>query len=429
MRFNDFSLNPALLRGIAELGFTEPTPIQAAALPPALEGRDVVAAAMTGSGKTAAFALPILQQLGGKPGKGVRALVLTPTRELAAQVHAHLATLGHHAGVTSTAVFGGVSQGPQARALRAGVNVVVATPGRLLDHLGAGTFRLDQIEILVLDEADRMLDMGFLPAVRQILNQLPRDRQTLLFSATLPAPVLELSRTFLRNPVRIGVERQAAPAAGITQALLPVPENLKRNLLVEVLRRDGIHMALVFTRTKHRANRLAQFLTRTGISCDRIHGNRSQAQRENALAAFKSGRLQVLVATDIAARGIDVQDLPHVINFDVPIQPDDYIHRVGRTARAARTGHAVTLASPAEEPAVAAIERAVGSRIVRRHLEGFDYRAAVGEQLEVPIADRIAAIRAQRSQRRPRTQTTASRPSSTPQRRRRFGSHESARRG
>ena len=251
----------------------------------------------------------------------------------------------------------------------------------------------------------------------------------MLFSATLPAPVIELSRTFLSNPVRIGIERQAAPAVGITQAVLPVPEGLKRNLLVEVLRRDGIHMALVFTRTKHRANRLAQFLTRTGISCDRIHGNRSQSQRESALAAFKSGRLQVLVATDIASRGIAVEDLPHVINFDVPIQPDDYIHRVGRTARAERTGHAVTLASPAEESAVAAIERAVGRRITRRHLDGFDYRAAAGEQLEVPIADRIAAIRAQRSQRRPRPRTAASGPTSNPQRRRRPAGHEGARRG
>lgn len=331
---------------------------------------------MTGSGKTAAFALPILQRLLSVPGRGTRALVLTPTRELAAQVRQHLADLGRHTPISSATVFGGVGPQPQVKALRAGVSVVVATPGRLLDHLGSGVARLDGVEVLVLDEADRMLDMGFLPDVRRILAHLPRHRQTLLFSATLPAPIVELSREMLTNPVRIGVERQAAPASGVSHALLPVPERLKRRLLLEVLHRDSVEMALVFTRTKHRANRLAQFLVGAGIACDRIHGNRTQSQRESALAAFKGGRLRVLVATDIASRGIDVQDLPHVINFDVPIQPDDYIHRVGRTARAERTGQAVTLFSPEEESAVAAIERAVGKRLLRRRLEGFDYQAA-----------------------------------------------------
>lgn len=375
MRFSDFSLHQSLVRGTTDLGFAEPTPIQQAALPTALDGRDVLAAAMTGSGKTAAFVLPILQRLLTVPGRGTRALVLTPTRELAAQVRQHLADLGRHTSVSSVTIFGGVGPQPQVKALRAGVSVVVATPGRLLDHLGTGAARLDGIEILVLDEADRMLDMGFLPDVRRILSRVPRQRQTMLFSATLPAPIVELSREILSNPVRIGVERKAAPAAGISQALLPVPERLKRRLLLEVLRRDEVGMALVFTRTKHRANRLAQFLVGAGISCDRIHGNRSQSQRESALAAFRGGRLRVLVATDIASRGIDVQDLPHVINFDVPVQPDDYIHRVGRTARAARTGQAVTLFSPEEEQAVAAIERAVGTRLLRRRLEGFDYLA------------------------------------------------------
>jgi len=416
MRFTDLPLDPALQRGIAGLSFTEPTPIQQAALPEALAGRDVLAAAMTGSGKTAAFALPILQKLLGKPRGVTRALVLTPTRELAAQVHDHLRALGRHTSVASVSVFGGVGAAPQVRALRAGVDIVVATPGRLLDHLGTGAARLDQVEILVLDEADRMLDMGFLPDVKRILARLPRQRQTMLFSATLPEPIVELARTMLVNPARIGIERKAAPAVGVTHAVFPVPERLKRALLVEVLRRDEVGMALVFTRTKHRANRLATYLDGAGISCDRIHGNRSQAQRESALAAFKSGRLQVLVATDIASRGIDVKDLPHVINFDVPGQPDDYIHRVGRTARVDRTGTAVTLVSPEEENAFSAIERAVGHRLSRRRLEGFDYAAQPAGHLEVPMAERIAAIRAQRAAERGRSRAKDARRATSDQR-------------
>jgi ATP-dependent RNA helicase RhlE len=409
MRFTDLPLDPALLRGIAGLSFTEPTPIQAAALPDALAGRDVLAAAMTGSGKTAAFALPILQKLMGKPRGVTRALILTPTRELAAQVHDHLRALGRHTAVTSTSVFGGVNAGPQARSLRAGVDVVVATPGRLLDHLGSGVAHLEKVEILVLDEADRMLDMGFLPDVKRIIARLPRQRQTMLFSATLPEPIVELARTMLINPARIGVERKAAPAVGVTHAVFPVPERLKRALLVQVLRQEKVAMALVFTRTKHRANRLTKYLEDSGVACDRIHGNRSQAQRESALANFKAGRLQVLVATDIASRGIDVKELPHVINFDVPVQPDDYIHRVGRTARAERTGTAVTLVSPEEENAFSAIERAVGHRLSRRRIEGFDYSQQAAGALEVPIAERIAAIRAQRAAERGRSRANADR--------------------
>jgi ATP-dependent RNA helicase RhlE len=412
MSFSDFSLDPALLRGISDLGFTDPTPIQKAALPEALAGRDVLAAAMTGSGKTAAFALPILQRLKGNGG-GTRALVLTPTRELAAQVREHLVALGRHTSVRSVAVFGGVSQGPQERALRAGVDVVVATPGRLLDHLGQGSARFDRLEILVLDEADRMLDMGFLPDVRRILAKLPARRQTMLFSATLPQPIVQLSRDLLNNPVRIDVERKVAPATGVTHAVLPVPEKLKASLLVELLRRDEVATALVFTRTKHRANRLALHLGKAGIACDRIHGNRSQAQREAALAAFKRGKLRVLVATDLASRGIDIVDLPHVINFDVPAQVNDYIHRVGRTARAEATGGALTLASPADAPAIAAIERVVGRRIPRRTLEGFDYAEKPSENLEVPAAQRSAAARAQRAVARTRTHANTGRRTDT----------------
>lgn len=373
MHFSDLPLDPTLLRGVDHLGFAEPTPIQQAALPLALQGRDVLAAAMTGSGKTAAFVLPILQRLAPSRRAGLRALILTPTRELAAQVQEHLSALGRFTAVTSAAIFGGVGPAPQIRALQRGTNVIVATPGRLLDHMGAGHVRFESLEVLVLDEADRMLDMGFLPDVRRILARLPARRQTMMFSATLPPPIVELSRQMLIDPARIGVERKAAPATGVTHALLPVPEKRKRDLLVEVLKRDGIDMALVFTRTKHRANRLARHLEEAGVACDRIHGNRSQSQRQSALAAFKSGRLQVLVATDIAARGIDVHELPHVINFDVPVQPEDYIHRVGRTARAEHTGRAMTLVSPEEEPAMRAIERTVGVPLDRHCVPGFDY--------------------------------------------------------
>lgn len=404
MNFNDLNLNPALQRAISDLGFSEPTPIQGAAVPPALTGRDVIACAMTGSGKTAAFALPILERLlKGGSKKGIRALIVTPTRELAIQVHEHLQELGRHTRITSTTVFGGVKPAPQERALRAGVNVVVATPGRLLDHMQYPWLNFDDLEVLVLDEADRMLDMGFLPDVRRILAQLPKRRQTMLFSATMPQPIVNLSRNLLDDPVRLDVERPSAPATGVSQTIMPVKENLKPKLLLTMLRSQQVGTALVFTRTKHRANRLAKFLDDSGISCDRIHGSRSQPQRQAALKAFKDGRVQVLVATDIAARGIDIEALPHVINFDVPNQADDYIHRVGRTARAQATGNALTFASPKESQELAAIERAVGRRITRRTVEGFDYDANPEGRLEIPIAERIAAIRSQRAEERARS--------------------------
>ncbi len=403
--FTELNLDPAIARGISDLGFVEPTPIQQAALPPALAGRDVLACAMTGSGKTAAFALPILQRLAGRRGRAVRALVLTPTRELAAQVHEHFEALGRHTSVRSAAIFGGVRPGPQEKALRSGVEVVVATPGRLLDLMQYPWARFDGLEVLVLDEADRMLDMGFLPDIRRILGKLPGNRQNLLFSATLPRPIVELSKKLLDDPARIDVERRPDPPTGITQSVLPVAEALKPTLLLELLQRGDIKTALVFTRTKHRANRLADKLTRAGIACDRIHGNRSQRQREAALAAFKNGRLQVLVATDIAARGIDVHELPHVVNFDVPGQPDDYIHRVGRTARSGATGDAYTFVSPAEVPQIAAIERALGRKLDRHHLQGFDYRAQPQGRLEIPVAERIAAHRARKAGERARIGT------------------------
>ncbi|MDY7091624.1 MAG: DEAD/DEAH box helicase [Acidobacteriota bacterium] len=426
MNFSDLDLHPSLLRGISDLGWTEPTPVQRKAVPAGLEGRDLLAAAMTGSGKTAAFLLPMLQRFveqsrGHKGQRGgqqpnrqpnrqqghVRALVLTPTRELAAQVESDLKAIARHTRITSVTVFGGVNPRPQERALRRGVDVVVATPGRLLDHLSQPWCNLDQIEVLVLDEADRMLDMGFLPDVKRILRQLPKQKQTFFFSATLPKPIVQLSRELLHDPARVDVERKAAPAKGIDQAILPVPEKLKPALLLEMLRRDHVDTALVFTRTKHRANRLAEFLDKAGIACDRIHGNRSQNQRQKALSAFKHGRLQVLVATDIAARGIDVEALPHVINFDVPGQAEDYIHRVGRTARARSTGTALTFASPKEERELRAIERAVGERLERKQIEGFDYNAQPNGRFEIPIGERIAEIRARKSQDRERSRAKA----------------------
>src|SRR5918992_4114408 len=364
MPFSSLKLHPALLKAIRELGFARPTPIQSEAIPPALGGRDVLACAQTGSGKTAAFLLPILNHLIDRPRRTTRALVITPTRELAAQIVEDLNALAVHTPLTGAAVFGGVGMGPQEHAFRSGVDVIVATPGRLLDHLRSGYARLTQLEHLVLDEADRMLDMGFLPEIRRVLRHLPAKRQTLFFSATIPPPIAMLAREMLHNPVAINLERAAAPAVGITHAVYPVPQELKAPLLTTLLRRGEIKEALVFTRTKHRANRLAEYLVRQGLDAERIHGNRSQAQRTAALAAFKEGTLRILVATDIAARGIDVEALGHVVNFDVPPAPEDYIHRVGRTGRAEMTGDAFTFVSPEEETAAGRRRLRAGTQLV-----------------------------------------------------------------
>jgi ATP-dependent RNA helicase RhlE len=395
MSFASFGLRDDLLRGVHQLGFTRPTPIQQQAIPPALEGRDLLACAMTGSGKTAAFLLPILQRLQRLPRRTTRALVLTPTRELAAQIGEHLHALGAHTRVTGATVFGGVGMGPQERALRTGVDVVVATPGRLLDHLRFPYARLQGLEVLVLDEADRMLDMGFLPDIRRILRHVPARRQTLFFSATMPPPIAALAREMLSDPVTISVERESRPAAGITHAAYPVAAELKSALLVELVKRGQIRSVIVFTRTKHRANRLADYLQRNGVSAGRIHGNRSQGQRTQALAGFKARQFPVLVATDIAARGIDVDALSHVINFDVPNNVEDYVHRAGRTARAEAKGDAFLFVSPSEESDLRAIERAVG-RLPRVTLPGFDYASKPAEKLELPLAQRFAQARAAR---------------------------------
>jgi ATP-dependent RNA helicase RhlE len=413
MPFSSFGLHPDLLRGVKELGFTRPTPIQNDAIPPALAGKDILACAMTGSGKTAAFILPILHRFIGKPRGVTRCLVITPTRELAAQIDEHTRELAVHTSLTSASVFGGVGMGPQEHAFRAGVDIIVATPGRLLDHFRFGYARLDRLEVLVIDEADRMLDMGFLPDIKRVLRHLPAKRQNLLFSATMPGPIAELSRDILHAPATINLERKSAPAIGITQAVYPVAQELKSQLLLELLSRGEIRSVIAFTRTKHRANRLADFLKKHNVQCERIHGNRSQAQRTDALAGFKSGKYSVLVATDIAARGIDIEQLSHVVNFDVPHVPDDYIHRVGRTARAEATGDAFTFVAPDEEGDLFAIERAVGKRLPRVTLPGFDYTKRPQERLEIPIAERIAQIRAQKAGERARAKEKVERRNQT----------------
>ena len=408
MPFSSFGLHADLLRGVKDLAFTNPTPIQKQAIGPALQGRDVLACAMTGSGKTAAFMLPTLHRLLTKPpGAGprrARVLVLTPTRELAAQILDHLNSMAVHTPISGAAIIGGVGMGPQAHAFRTGTEILIATPGRLLDHLRHPYARLDGLEVLILDEADRMLDMGFLPDIRRILRVIPAKRQTLFFSATMPPEIRQLSLDILKDPVMIQIERQTVPPGGITQAIYPVPQHLKTELLRKLLEHDGLESVICFTRTKHRANRLAAALAQHGISCIPIHGNRSQGQRTAALAGFKAGQYRVLVATDIAARGIDIADVSHVINFDCPHIADDYIHRVGRTGRASAVGDAFTFVSDEEQDNLRTIERAIGKRLPRITLPDFDYAQKVAVKLEIPIADRIAAIRQQKAQARARRQ-------------------------
>jgi ATP-dependent RNA helicase RhlE len=364
---------------------------------------------MTGSGKTAAFVLPILHHLIDKPRGRTRALVVTPTRELAAQILTALDSMAVHTPITAAAIYGGVGMAQQEHAMRAGVDVLIATPGRLLDHLNQSYASLKNIEFLVLDEADRMLDMGFLPDIKRILKLVPAKRQTLLFSATMPPPIAALTREMMNKPVMIDLGRKSLPAVGITQAVYPVRQDLKPGLLLSLLNRNEMTQALVFTRTKHRANRLAEQLVKRGIKAERIHGNRSQPQRTAALAGFKTGHYRVLVATDIAARGIDIEALGHVVNFDVPEAPDDYIHRVGRTARAGEVGDAFTFVAPDEENDLRAIEKAIGKRLPRITVPDFDYNAKAEGRFEVPIGERIAAIRSRKADERARSRAKADR--------------------
>ncbi len=373
MSFHSFKLHPDLLKALHKLDYKQPTPIQLEAIPVALAGRDLIGCAQTGTGKTAAFALPTLNKLISGSRRQVRALVLTPTRELAAQINDVFRGLAAHTNLRSATVYGGVPAPPQERALRGGTDIIVATPGRLLDHINRGIARLDALEVLILDEADRMLDMGFLPDVKRIIARLPKQRQTMLFSATISKEVQQLSQHVLHQPKMIQVGRSAAPAEGVRHSVYPVAQHLKTKLLIALLRKSEMESVLIFARTKARTDRLARQLKRKGFAIASIHGDRSQNQRLAALDGFRNRRCNILVATDIAARGIDVVGISHVVNFDIPATPEDYLHRIGRTARAKAVGEALTLVAPNEESSLAAIQRWTKVRIPRQRMPDFDY--------------------------------------------------------
>ena len=378
MSFSTFGLTDSLMRAVANQGYARPTPIQSQAIPLILAGRDLLAAAQTGTGKTAAFALPLLHRLQtgratrvAQDGRQPRALVLTPTRELAAQVGDSVRAYGRHLSLRTAVIFGGVNINPQIDALRRGVDILVATPGRLLDHAGQRTVNLACIEILVLDEADRMLDMGFIPDIRRLLALLPRQRQNLLFSATFPDAIRTLADGLLHQPAMLDVAPRNAPAPRISHQVHPVDRNRKQALLAHLVSAGNWRQTLVFTRTKHGANRLAQQLERDGISAAAIHGNKSQSARTRALADFKQGKVRVLVATDIAARGLDIEQLPQVVNYELPNAPEDYVHRIGRTGRAGRAGAAVSLVCGDETQYLKDIQRLLGQAIPSSVVEGF----------------------------------------------------------
>ncbi len=370
--FHHFGLIPALTEAVADMGYTRPTPIQAEAIPVALAGRDLIGCASTGTGKTAAFLLPILQRLHtGKRG-ACRALILSPTRELAMQIDEQALAIGYHIGLTAVSVVGGVDMRPQERALRAGAEIVVATPGRLLDHMRFDYVDFAALQVLVLDEADRMLDMGFLPDIRRILRALPTERQTLMFSATIAPEIRQLSKDILRDPVTIMVGAQK-PASGIVQSVYPVAQTRKAPLLTTLLQREAMRSVLVFVKRKADADRLARTVSRSGVGATSIHSDRRQEDRIAALEAFRRGQYPVLIATDVAARGIDVEGISHVVNFDVPFSGDDYIHRGGRTARAGAVGEVITFVSPEEEEDLLTIERTIGATLPRVILPNFDH--------------------------------------------------------
>jgi ATP-dependent RNA helicase RhlE len=370
--FAELMLAPELLRAVADAGYTTPTPIQARAIPLILRGRDIMGLAQTGTGKTAAFTLPIVQRLLGGPRRA-RALILTPTRELAVQVRESFARYAEHSGLAIIDVYGGVPLGPQEQALRAGVDVIVATPGRLLDHMERQNVAFDDLEVLVLDEADRMLDMGFAPQLNRIVADIPKYRQTLLFSATMPPEVEALARKYLRKPVVVQVGMRTQAASTVTHAVYPVPRDRKSELLVELLRKTELDSVLVFTRTKHGADKVVRKLDSEGISSLAMHSEKSQGQRTDALDQFKKGTIRVLVATDIAQRGLDIAGISHVINYDVPAQAEDYVHRIGRTGRAAATGDAFTFMAADEISMVRLIERTLGQPIPRISVPGYDF--------------------------------------------------------
>jgi len=373
MSFDSFDLHPQIVAGVQALGYSTPTPIQRQAIPPVLEGQDVLGLAQTGTGKTAAFALPILQRLVKRPRGRIGALVIAPTRELSDQISATFETLGRQTRLRSLPIYGGVAMAPQVRGLRSGVEIIVACPGRLLDHIRQGTIRFSNLEVLVLDEADRMLDMGFLPDIREIIKHVPAVRQTLMFGATMPDDIRKLAQEVLRRPVTVQVDHPA-PAATVAQAIYPVASHLKTALLLQLLHHTETASVLIFTRTKHRAQRLGEQLERAGYPAASLRGDLSQNQRRAAIRGFRNGSYRVLVATDIAARGIDVSRISHVINYDMPDTTDAYTHRIGRTGRAEKTGDAFSLVTREDEAMVRDIEFVLGARLERRSLNDFDYQ-------------------------------------------------------
>lgn len=375
MNFEQFNLDPRLNTAIKAVGYTTPTPIQQQAIPVVLQGKDVLGLAQTGTGKTAAFILPILQRLLTGPTRQTRALIVAPTRELAEQIYQTTIGLSRQTKIRSTAIYGGVGKGPQVAAAQRGTEIIIACPGRLLDLINERQVDLSKVEVLVLDEADRMCDMGFLPDIRRLLRYVPAQRQTLFFSATMPEDIRVLANDILKNPTRVQVDI-IAPAKTVSHALFPVNDNLKTKLAMTMLETMGMGRVLIFTRTKHRARNLAGHLIKQGYRASALQGNMSQNKRQEALNGFKEGKYDILVATDIAARGIDVTEISHVINFDMPDTVDAYTHRIGRTGRAQQTGEAFTFTSPADEPMVRDIERVLGGKIERRRLPDFDYTSA-----------------------------------------------------
>jgi len=392
LRFDELGLIPELLDAVRDAGYTIPTPIQAEAIPPALKGRDIIGLAQTGTGKTAGFTLPIIQRLLGgahsikSDAHRSRALILTPTRELCVQVEESFRKYGRHSRIRVVPIYGGVGLQPQQEKLRKGVDVVVATPGRLLDHMERQNVVFDDLEILVLDEADRMLDMGFAPQLNRIVAEIPRYRQTLLFSATMAPEIEALARKYLRKPVVVQVGRRSETASAVTHAVYPVPKDKKTELLAELLENNELDSVLVFTRTKHGADRVVRHLSEKGIEATAMHSDKSQIERTRALDDFKSGKIRVLVATDIAQRGLDVTGISHVINYDVPQEPEDYVHRIGRTGRAAATGDAFTFMAPDEIAMVRTIERVIGKQIPRISVPGYDFGS--GQEAEPTSAAR-----------------------------------------
>jgi ATP-dependent RNA helicase RhlE len=386
LSFDNLGLEPRLLQAVAAMGYTRPTPIQRDAIPYVLEGRDVVGCAQTGTGKTAAFVLPLMQRVPAKPG-GPRALVVTPTRELALQIEGVAAEVSKVTKHRVAVVYGGVGYEPQIKALKRGVDILVATPGRLLDVMERKVADLSHVEVLVLDEADRMLDMGFWPQVRKIIAAVPAERQNLLFSATMSSDVMRIVSSTLHDPVRVEVAPAMTPIEAIEQRVYPVGGQQKSQLLVHLIKEQDLDRVIVFTRTKHRADRVAKVLHQNGIKCAAIHGDRSQSQRQSALESLKTGRCRVLVATDVVARGIDIDDVSHVVNYDLPNSPEDYVHRIGRTARAGKAGTAVSLLAPEEHETLRDIEVKIGSVLESHDADGFDY----SQQRLVPNPERAAS--------------------------------------